>query len=443
MFNSARSHDKTDEDTHYSLIIPADLLSSVPDHIIEMEEKLSDYLLSALKIGLEAMARAGVNLDTGLVRRTFDQLAEKVQAIESGFHDRLEQILDAELSGEDSKLARELKLNLGEEGRLSQNLEDLRKRLADPENVNSIPGSVRILLEETFSNVERTLTKTLDMANPESPLKRLLDEQRDSLQKQKEELIELQAVMRKEVNQQLKEFRKGLKIDDIIEEKEAALAEEVKRGTRKGLTLEEQVTEVLVNCTNRNRDEVELIGESTEDGSRRKSGDVLIKVMEPGFPDQRIVLEVKAGKFTMRGEDSIGKQLIEAMQIRAAQGGIGVTTFQHKGDRQLPFTELGDDRIIVSIDSDEDNWLTLEVAYQVIRARIIANLRTISEQEIDIGIIDNSIQEILTALGTIQKMKRNCTDAIGIVEGVRRDISDLESAIKAQVGELQGLVRSC
>ena len=53
----------------YELRIPEEFLSAVPDEIKSEDVRYREYLLSALKLGLRAMANAGISLSTDEIER--------------------------------------------------------------------------------------------------------------------------------------------------------------------------------------------------------------------------------------------------------------------------------------------------------------------------------------------------------------------------------------
>ena len=157
------------------ITIPASTVGRVPEEIRAERSLLSVYLQRATEIGVMAMAQAGVHLETDIVKSEFAGFTQTMGRIRTG----LEELLADELTDDDSKLARQLRTYLDDDGRFSRVVRNLSEQLSDPERENSIPGRVQALLHETFFAADAPFRRALDIADDASPLKRfVLDQQR-------------------------------------------------------------------------------------------------------------------------------------------------------------------------------------------------------------------------------------------------------------------------
>ena len=163
----------------------------------------------------------------------------------------------------------------------------------------------------------------------------------------------------------------------------------------------------------------------------------------------KVILEVKAGAdFTLRGrtekKETLPDQMKTAMQLRTCQASIAVIDLKHKKKTQRPWTELDRHRIIVAVDRDNEDFTLLEIAYKVLRYRLLqdASGDATPADALDAVKFSNLLKEILSRLETTTKMKRACTESAKAMQGVHSDITKLEIDIKAKVIELQGLIES-
>jgi len=129
------------------------------------------------------------------------------------------------------------------------------------------------------------------------------------------------------------------------------------------------------------------------------------------------------------------------MQLRTCHGSIAVTDLKHLKKSQKAWNELDRHRILVAVDRDNEDFTLLEIAYRVLRYRILQDGGGAAvANALDTGKFGKLLAEILSRLETTTKMKRACTDASNAMTGVHADIVKLETDIKAKVVEIQGLI---
>ena len=415
----------------FEIVVGAELLNAVPNEVRSDDGALRHYIHQAIEIGLKAMAMAGVQLDREMVKDEFAEFANRVGDLGKG----LEKVIGQELTEEDSKLARQLSQYLGDDGKLGRAVRQLEEQLVDPERDNSIPGSVRTLLNETFFAADSPFRKALDIADDNSPLKRFVVNQRQQFKEFQEDQVKNQTALVKSIESNFE------KIFDHIGYK-SELDESESKGSRKGGDFEDQCTDVISSVAI-NKDEVNRVGRETVDGTRVKRGDVLVQVNQGGFDSKRIVVEAKSGTYSRDGKNGVLNQLKTAMNFRGAEGGIVVVTSEHAGKRQQTFDRIGSNRIIVVVDpSDEDNgFLPLEVAYAVLREELLSQQTVESGDGPDIVSAEGTIAEIQTSLSLVKSMKSNCTEAKKNVINVREAIEKLEEQVRDKLKVLRSQLR--
>ena len=92
------------------------------------------------------------------------------------------------------------------------------------------------------------------------------------------------------------------------------------------------------------------------DWNHEKSRDVI--TINPDNSDPfDITLEVKAGKFTMDGKESLLLQLNEAMEIRKAKAGIAVADIEYAGKTHNDVVRrVGRNRYVVLVDRKNQDF---------------------------------------------------------------------------------------
>lgn len=420
--------------TEVRITVPLDLLEALPAEIRADPERIESYLLHAMEIGVKAMALAGVHLDTDLVRVEFERFSDQLGDMRDG----LESLLAQELTAEDSRLARSLKEYLSDEGRLGRTVRDLSRALSDPASEESIPGRIRTLLDANFKHADSPFQRALNIGDDASPLKRFVSNQDRKLREFQEDLVRKHQELSEAINASFE------KIFDHIGYK-SDLKEAEERGTRKGFSFEDQVCEVM-SAAAFHKDRVERVGEENVDGTRVKRGDVLVHIEQDGFDPQRIVVEAKAGGYTLAGKDGLLGQLSDAMAYRDAGAGIAVVTRDHAGKRQRCFDRRGSGQIIAIVDPEDEQggFLTLEVAYAVLRESLLARQQAAAGTGPDLVSAEETVNQIDNVLQAVVAMKRNCTEAKKNVEAVRQSIEDLENDLRDKLGTLRrqlGVVR--
>ena len=111
--------------------------------------------------------------------------------------------------------------------------------------------------------------------------------------------------------------------------------------------------------------------------------------------------------------------MTESMKLRGAQGSIAVTDRKHLKKSQSIWMDVDRHRIIVAVDRDEGDFTLLDVAYRVLRYRIIQDAAAGSKDvdSLDVTAVNRLLDEILSDLQGNQKMKSNLSQGSAILEG--------------------------
>ena len=275
----------------------------------------------------------------------------------------------------------------------------------------------------------------MDIADDNSPLKRFVVNQRQQFKEFQEDQVKNQTELSKTIEANFEKIFNHIGYKSELDESES-------KGSRKGGDFEDQCTDVISSVAV-NKDEANRVGRETIDGTRVKRGDVLVQVNQDGFDQKRIVVEAKSGTYSRDGKNGVLNQLKTAMTFRDAEGGIVVVTADHAGKRQRTFDRIGSNRLIVVVDtSDEDNgFLPLEVAYAVLREELLSQQTVESGDGPDITSAEGTIAEIQTSLSLVQSMKSNCTEAKKNVTSVRESVCKLEEQVRDKLKVLRSQLR--
>lgn len=368
--------------------ISADLAGLIPDDVRADQDRLEDWVNRALAFGLKAMLQTSVGIDTSVVNTQFEQWKNQVSD---------------KLIGADSEF----------EGALSA----------------------------WFNNSQGSFQQAFDMNDKTSPLGKFKIALDDDIEGHQDAVSELIEDIQEKLIEDMNEIKHHLGM-------ELAVKEEAEKGTQKGGKFEEEVAEFL-EAVKGNSDGIGIVGEMLIDGTMRKVGDVLVEIDTPGNTGLKMIIEVKAGSdYTLRGgtekKQTLPDQLTTAMQLRTCQGSIAVTDLKHLKKTQKAWNELDRHRILIAVDRDDDDLTLLEIAYRVLRYRLLqdASEDTTAADALDAVQFNKLLKEILSRLETTSKMKRACTDSAKAMQGVHSDIVKLEVDIKGKVVELQGLIAS-
>ena len=229
--------------------------------------------------------------------------------------------------------------------------------------------------------------------------------------------------------------------------KEQGIVEADEYGSRKGKWFEEDIEMNLSEFKSIN-DSVEQVGELAVEGTRRKVGDVLITVNEPGIPEFKMIVEVKSGSdFSLTGKNPLKKQLSDSMALRGAKAGIAVVKQKNTQGRQKVWKDEGNNRIIVAVDVDDlenhYDYTMLEVAYSVMRNRVIQSFDSsdIEVPDVDASAVEILVNEISESLEVVKGLQNNCTTVLTSVNEIQKKIADMKEKINSSVVQILALLK--
>lgn len=242
--------------------------------------------------------------------------------------------------------------------------------------------------------------------------------------------------------------RASLIIQNQTEREEARRqADELRERTSnyKGVAFERGLLNDLIEFAGtRTGDQVEHTGANPEDGSARKSGDLVYTLQTQNGP-VKVALEAKDQKLKHSGDKKYFlDELNGAREIRGAKYGIVVASLDENsvGDsrpRDPFFKDLGDGNFLVIVDETQPYSVALRTALHWIH-----NL----EKKSSNGDVDKKLFEsVQVGLGRIAQLndrfttlKRTTTSVINSLDRLRGQLDGLDADMTAEVERLKQLL---
>jgi len=359
----------------------------------------------AIRIGLLAIADAGVSVNVDVVRGEFEKLLTRTAQANERATTALEETLRANFADGDGRLPRTLERFLGDRGALRTFVNEL----FDESKRDSAIGRMSTLLGAYFDGDASKLARLLDPTRLGSPMHQFRQEMAEGFTRVAERLAALEAASH-------------------------ARAEERARGTAKGADFEDRLETRLGEIARGAGDLVErtttIVGAVA--GSRK--GDFVLTVEQrlARGADLRIVVEAKDRALSAR---AMRDELREARANRDAAVAVIVFTPLAAPAGVTPFTLVGED-IVCVLDPEGNDTASLEAAIRL--ARLLA-LNTLAERTVDIDAeaLGKALTGIRAELETVRSMKTQLTSVRNLAQQVTDGLEGLRSRILGRVLEAE------
>ncbi len=363
----------------------------------------------ALRIGVTALQDAGVTMDVDVVRREFETLVRRAEAVNERAATTLDEVLRQNFADGDGRLPRTLERFLGDRGQLRAFVTEL----FDEGKRDSALGRMRTMLGSYFDGDASRLAQLLDPTRLGSPLHQFRTEVTAGFERLNERLTAIEAAG-------------------------AARASERARSAAKGADFEVLVGELLGELCRGSGDALDRTGDETGDVIRSKQGD-LVLTLDPAMTrgaDLRIVVECKDRAISGK---AMREELAGAKRNRGAQVALVVFTPAHAPAGIAPFdVRLGD--VYCVIDPEAPDRAALDAAVRLARLLAIATLSE-HEAELDGAAIAAAMTAIKGQLEGVRALKMQLTsigtaakDAHGglarLREGILASVADVERALR-------------
>ena len=284
-------------------------------------------------------------------------------------------------------------------------------------------------LNEWINDSDGSFQRAFDLGDPNSPLSKFMSQQTTDREEHEVSMKDLVEEIKQLIN------------------KDAA----PKQAKQMGDDFEDDIEEFLTNIK-RAEDEVMRTGEKAIEGSGGvKKGDVGLLVGHPSANDLMITIEAKAGEsasaYTLTGKGSLWNQMTKAMNTRPAKAAIGVVNNKlliKKVKQHKPWQENGRYQIVVAVDWENKDFTLLEIAFGLLRYRLIEDLSTkdstTTETRLDIARFEELIKDILSNNDILQTMRSNLTKIGSIIDNQDSQVTEIERKTRSQVGQLKMLL---
>ena len=366
-----------------SIEIPDKILKKVNEQI--GDEDIERFLLECLDVGLSAVNQASLGMDFSVVEKGFDDFSVE---------------LNRRLMGDESDLAKSIR--------------------------------------DHFTNADSPFRLALDPSNENGPVGRFVKHQESTQDKINDNYDQIQKDLIKEVQDQFTAIKLAMDYEGIMKRKQDELDAKDKVGTAKGTDFEMEIISFISSKVS-NNDNVQGTGTKSETGTTRKVGDVGISINPDNSDPFDITLEVKAGKFTMDGKESLLLQLNDAMEIRKAKAGIAVADIEYAGKTHNDVVRrVGRNRYVVLVDRKNQDFAPVEAMYWALREAVVL------EKKVETGLITSEdiqtqVQGIANEISILRALRKNITDATNNILAERDKLTTMESNIKWRLNELKNL----
>ncbi len=356
------------------------------------EERHVEMLLIAIQIGVVALQVTEPIQRTDFVETKFNQMVKEMGVItsstETALRNRIIELFgDAETKSE-GRIAVALANLIGKDS-------ELIKLIGSDSDPSSISSRLKKLLIDALEGEGSTLIKSLAIDRDGSPLRKLDENLKEQVKDLKKEWTQFSTSVATTLSDEFGKIRTGLRIKE-----ERAI------GTAKGRDFQHWLEEKLGIMARFYKDKVEFVGDDAEVMGSKK-GDLLITLNTEtlGGVTGRIVVEAKSGNETFK---KVREELTAAISRHGANRGIAVLTLPNEKLDINPYREE-DNRTFVTVDSENDYALPLELAYRIARFDILRQKLSEKTLKVDVGAVIGKLDSAKALLAQFTQMKATAT----------------------------------
>jgi hypothetical protein len=337
-------------------------------------------------------------------------------------------------------------------GKLGENLSEtldegsaeIAKQIADRFDVDradSVQGEIKQMLVTAAQSQQEQLHRALTAedgpltAVQTRTVKQMLEAE-DRHRKQLAELRESTSKENRALHAQVRELTERFSVHLERNEGDDRVAAAEEAGTRKGFSFEERVFAAIEAVADARGDCASHTGAEGAEGGGKK-GDVLVELTAATGPASgRVVFEVKDRKLSKK---EAWDELNAAMEARAASFGVLVVAGRDRvpsGREQLH--EYGGNKMIIAVDRDEPDSLTLATAYRLAAARVaMAHDR---ELTVDAAEVRSVAEDAIASLKQAQSVRATLTGIKTSTDKARTGLDEMIAAVQAKLERIDSLV---
>ena len=209
---------------------------------------------------------------------------------------------------------------------------------------------------------------------------------------------------------------------------------ERERGTAKGRSFEELVSDSVDALALPQGDVAEAVGD--QPGAAGKTGDVVVSVGACDGPARgRIVFEAKDRRLS---KPAALAELDRALAARDADFAVLVVPSEDELPARLqPLREYNGDKLLVVMDPDDDTGLALEIAYRLARARV---LMARGGEGVDGAAVHDLVERAVASMEDVRKVKSQLTGAKTGIDTAYKIVEEIAARVRGHLAEVDALV---
>lgn len=367
-------------------------------------EDTARAVVDAIEIGSRVLDREHAAANTEFVKTEFTDQARKVAQF---FSDKVDEVF-------------------GPEGIQAKELEKL---FSDGSSA-SVQNRVREMMAEALAKSREDLVRQFSSEGDRNPLAQFQASTVRELRIARESRERAEQVMQ----ERLAQLQTELQALRDEKEKLQAVEAERERGTAKGRSFEEWVSDAVDALAVGQGDDAEAVGDLP--GAGGKTGDVVVSIDACSGPARgRIVFEAKDRKLS---RPTALKELDRALEQRSADFAVLVVPTEEEVPAKLQaLREYNGDKIVVALDPDEPGGLALELGYRLARARVL--MRRGDVDGVDADAVRDSVDRALQAMGEVSKVKAQLTGAEKSIDNARSLVEGMADRVRSQLAEIDAL----
>jgi len=365
--------------------------------LLEQADDREVCLDRMLSIGAAAMLSAGLQLDTSVVERRFDELNSRFDAALKDAFGSIEALLD-----EDG-------------GTIACALDGVKGQIAtvlnstfDPTRTTSVVARLDTLVDAAQGKLVNEIQRQLSPDVEGSMLNRTVRELSNCVKDSVEGVL--------------------VQVRDLQDKLEHArgTAAEAQKGTQKGVAFEDRLQPLIGRLASLHGDLSER--NSTEKGLKaRKAGDFTVTLNPTRNGGATTCFVIEAKDTDSLSKRAVVEELRRDMANRDARAGVLVFAHRHQTPDKLVFQTMGDMAVVACEDGDTT---ALELAYQW--ARWVAS-REVDSAGADWSRIQKAVDQAAHALETHRTIKANHTAAKKAIEDAARWTDHLVSEVRGAI----------
>jgi hypothetical protein len=374
------------------------------------DDERAALLARGLRIGLAALQDAGASLDVDAVRREFEVMVNRAEAMNERVAAQVDDILRSNFADVEGRLPRTLEAFLGDRGRLQA----FTRELFDEERRDSAIGRIRVLLGTYFDGDASRLAHLLDPTRLGSPLHQFRTEVARGFEQLNDRLTAIEAAATARAGERARSAAKGADFEDVVED-------------------------LLVQALRGSDHLLERTTALEGDVLRSRKGDFVV-TLDPQSVDGatlRVVVECKDRAISGR---AMREELQEARRNRDAAVALVVFSTAHAPSGIAPFdVRMGD--VYCVMDPAAPDAATLEAALRLARLLAVASARR-DGREVDAEALRDAVARIAPELDALRALKMRLATIATASGAISAGLDQLRDAILARIGEAEALLRT-